>query len=130
MTHRGGCSACGPGEDGGCGDAVVPAQHGPGGTADQGAGHVMGGGVNAAGPRGAVAGAAHVALAIGAFQVRTEAGTAGGAASATATLQPRRHQQLLCRRNPATDCHPPPTYAPTHQALTSGNPQWSWQRDP
>ena len=67
MTHRGGCSAGSPGEDGGGGDAVVPAQHSPGGAADQGAGHVVRGGVNAAGPRGAVAGAANVAQAIGAL---------------------------------------------------------------
>ena len=78
MTHRGGCSAGSPGEDGGGGDAVVPAQHGPSGTADQGAGHVVGGGVNAAGPRGAVAGAANVAQAIGALQL-TSVGRRGKA---------------------------------------------------
>ena len=86
MTHRGSCSAGCPGEDGGGGDAVVPAQHGPGGTADQGAGHVVRGGVNTAVPRGVVAGAAHVAQAISAFQLTTAAGKGKAVAASTQLL--------------------------------------------
>ena len=68
MTHRGGSGAGGPSEDGGCGDAVVPAEDGPGSAADQGARHIVADGVQDGGPCGAVAGAAHVALAISALE--------------------------------------------------------------
>ena len=86
MTHRRGRGAGGPGEDGGCGDAVVPAQDGPGRAADQGARHVVAAGVQAGGPCGAVAGAAHVAQAISAFQLTTAAGKGKAVAASTQLL--------------------------------------------